>query len=153
MIRAGLFSSSLVLMLKHPQKKSGSSLEERAVDSTSIMATHQIDFMIRDKYVITELFNRNNIKFLRAKIEMLDYLPILACNPPMTSIKPMDISHVFKRFTFRRNVAHGEMVTQSDSGSTESEADQPGNEGFVGAFAPATATEPFINTEEPGYYA
>jgi hypothetical protein len=55
LIKAGLHSASCVLMMQQGRSRHSKLVEERYIDSTAIMGTHQIDFMVKDKYVITEL--------------------------------------------------------------------------------------------------
>eukprot|EP00158_Paraphelidium_tribonemae_P008614 Partr_v1_DN28629_c0_g1_i1_m50443 putative Potassium large conductance calcium-activated channel, subfamily M, alpha member 1 len=96
-IRAGLYDASCVIMMRHLSGiPKAIELEERLHDSAPIMATHQIDFMMGEKYVITELSTKNNIKFLRAKFEMLDHLPTFHYNIQQCPIRPLEISQNYR---------------------------------------------------------
>ncbi len=118
--------------------------EDPAADSTSIMVTHQIDFMRKDVYVVTELQCRQNIKFMRAKTEMLDCLPELRLHPPLLSseMKPLDLSHRFHRL-FHQQLRHAAspVTTSSSASSLISQtqivpsAEDPGYYGHAAVFA------------------
>lgn len=151
MLKAGLRAASAVVMMKLPSVKSVTTMDERFVDNAAIMAAHQIDFMAKDKYVITELLTRNNIKFMRVKYEMLDSLPKFTTQLP-TDIQPMDITHTMKRFTYRRTVPSGALAAESANANDNASTHMPhrvddSEEGR------ASNAEYMLSTEDPGYYA
>lgn len=90
------------------------------MDSAAVMTAHQIDFMTKDKYVITELVTRNNIKFMRVKHEMLECLPKLTSkiSPEMN---PIDITYTMRKFTFRRTVPEGALNTNPSEWENDDE--------------------------------
>ena len=157
-MRAGLNHASCVVMMKPSGSTSGS--DERFVDSTAIMATHQIDFMMRNKYVVTELSTRNNIKFMRAKHDMLDSLPIMVHHLP-PNVQPIDITHMYRRFAYRNTLPSGALANQNIRQGQEYETTRPSEkyheetvwDDQEAEAVPDLQPEIGINTEDPGYYA
>ena len=114
-LRAGLHAASSVVMMRQPSGCDEiKSTDERPFDSTAIMATHQIDFLANeDKHVVTELITKNNIKFMRAKSEMLDHLPKLYSHLPV-DVNPLDMSTNYKKF-LHLNRLPNQMNTRLDT--------------------------------------
>lgn len=111
------------------------------------MATHQIDFIVRDRYIITELMTRNNIKFMRAKHEMLDSaLYVASDNPQLPRIqsiagyKPTFVSKDYNQTETSIQPAHQQTQYYSQKSH--------GNESYS-----RHSNQENINTEDPGYYA
>ncbi|KAI3647012.1 hypothetical protein MP228_007233 [Amoeboaphelidium protococcarum] len=159
LIKAGLFDCSCVIVLQQPleQSKIDGGDDERFVDSAAVMTAHQIDFMTKDKYVITELVTRNNIKFMRVKHEMLECLPKLTSkiSPEMN---PIDITYTMRKYTFRRTVPEGALNTNLSEWENDDEnfAQKAGNFSQSNQFNAQIAEsmdESHVNTEDPGYYA
>ena len=99
---------------------------------------------------------RHNIKFMRAKMEMLDSAPLLTTAPKTSSIPPIDISHSMRRFAYRHTVPHGEMglVRGDETAFEESDTESVIQRTTLhqNSFQ-TTSRAPPISTEEPGYYA
>jgi hypothetical protein len=119
------------------------------------MATHQIDFIVRDKYIITELMTRNNIKFMRAKHEMLDSALYISSEPSegdqsIGGYRPTFVSKDYNQSdsSVQRAARHPSNYNSKQNNQTQQYKQQNGNPKYVSQIPP----EP-IDTEDPGYYA
>ncbi|KAI3657390.1 hypothetical protein MP638_001711 [Amoeboaphelidium occidentale] len=163
LIKAGLFNAYCVIVMKQVSTGQEAKTSEHLADSQAIMATHQIDFMARDKYVITELISKRNIKYMRAKFEMLDQLPRLMEHVPFPC-KPIDITDTLKsfshsKFAYMKSYAHKKadstpsfgppnMDGENSVSSSDEETDDT-----VWVAGSAQSEIPALSTTDPAFYA